>query len=499
VSAVNGQALRPAGAVRLAEQVRVAVIFAGQQTDVTLPANSPVAAVVEALIPLLQAQRESVGGDAVVTAGRVSLTRINGETLDRAQTLAQQAVLDGELLVLEVSEADVPFTPIVENASSLAAMSNAQRFSSVSPLTAARFASIAAAVAVVVVTVLVGNVWRLARAAGHDWTLLPALIEAAVAVVLLAAAWVIWWRRADTLVATSLWLSALVAAPAAAFFATPGPVGAAPVAYAAVTAAVVAVVLWQLTPVGRGVVAFVTLVAAAAAVMAFVRLLFSVDMGYLWVGALAAALFLLTNASSFAGRMAGIPLPPFPTVTGRLVFDDADDIAAEALTAAEREGTPSVADLVEAAAAANTYLTALVAATSVFFVGGALGAVTPFAGRWRLAAALVAVLSIILVLRGRAFTDRTQAVIVVATGLTMATALAVKFALSSQHMLLSLAVAAGVVALGAAALTIAATVPARVFSPTFRKLVEWAEYALVVSVLPMALWLCNIYHLARNH
>jgi type VII secretion integral membrane protein EccD len=499
VTAVNGQAVRPAEQVRLAEQVRVAVIFAGQQTDVTLPANSPVAAVVEALIPLLQAQRESTGGDAAATSGLVSLTRINGETLDRSQTLAQQAVLDGELLVLEVRDAEVPFTPIVENASSLAAMSNAERFAAVTPATAVAFASVAAAVATVVVTVLVGNVWRLQRAAGQDWNLIPAVVEAAVAVLLLAAGWVIWWRRRDTVVASALWLSALLAAPAAAFLATPGPVGAAHVAYTAVTAAVVSVVLWQLTPVPRGLVAFVTLVGASVAALAFLRLLLSIEMRYLWVGALAAALFVLTNASSFAGRMAGIPLPPFPTVTGKLVFDKADDIAAEALTAAERQGTPSVSSLVEGAAAANTYLTALVAATSVFFVAGAIGAVTPFEGRWWLATVLVGILAIILVLRGRAFTDRAQAVIVVATGLTMATAVAVKFALSSQQTVLSLAVAGGVALLAASALTIAATVPARVFSPTFRKAVEWAEYGLVVSVLPIALWLCNIYHLARNH
>ena len=36
--------VRPAAQIRLAEQVRVAVIFAGQQHDVTLPANAPVAA-----------------------------------------------------------------------------------------------------------------------------------------------------------------------------------------------------------------------------------------------------------------------------------------------------------------------------------------------------------------------------------------------------------------------------------------------------------------------
>jgi len=83
--------------------------------------------------------------------------------------------------------------------------------------------------------------------------------------------------------------------------------------------------------------------------------------------------------------------------------------------------------------------------------------------------------------------------------LTMGAAAAVKYALAEQNTVLLLIIAAGVLALGAAALAVAAVVPAHVFSPIFRKAVEWAEYTLVVAVLPMALWLCNVYYLARNH
>ena len=496
---VDGQTMRPTAQVRLAEQVRVAVIFAGQQTDVTLPANSPVAAVVEALIPLLQSQREASGSAAAVTSGRVSLTRINGETLDRSQSLAQQQVLDGELLVLEITDAEVAFTPIIENASSAVAKFNSQRFSAVTAHTAVVFAAVTAAVATVVVTVLVGNVWRLDRRSGADWTLLAAGIEAGLAALLAGAGALIWWRRRDSVVPTALWLSALLAAPAAAFMSTPGPVGAAHVAWTAVTAAVIAVVLWQLTPVPAGVMAFVTLVGAAVAVLAFLRLLVGIEMVYLWAGTLAVALFVLTNAQGFAGRMAGIPLPPFPTVTGKLLFDDAEEIATEALVAAEHQGTPSVEELVDGAAAANTYLTAIVAACSVFFVAGAVGVVTPWQGRWWLATVFVGIVSIVLVLRGRALTDRVQAIIIVSTGLTMATAVAVKYALTSDVTAMSLAVAAGVAGLAVLGLTIAAVVPPRAFSPTFRKAIETTEYVLVVAVLPLALWLCNIYHLARNH
>jgi ESX secretion system protein EccD len=497
---VGGQpGVRPAAEVRLADQVRVAVIFAGQQHDVTLPVNSPVAAVVEALIQVLQERRESTGAVAAVTSGLVSLARINGETLDRGQTLAQQGVVDGDLLVLEVTDSEVGFTPIVENASSAVAIANAERFSAVTAHTAMAFAAVAAAVATLVALVVLGDVWRQNVAHGEDWNVLPAVLAMVLAVVLLASGWLIWWLRTEAMVAYALWLSALLATPAAAAMGTPGRAGSAHLLWAAVSVSVLAVVLWRLTPVPRGLMAFITVVGSATAVLALVRMLWSVRTEYLAVGVLAVALVVLTNAQGFAGRMAGIPLPPFPTVTGKILFDDADDVAAEALAAAEHTGTPSVAELVDGAAAANTYLTALVASTSLFFVFGTVAVVTPGQGRWWLQLVFVAALGVLLVLRGRAFTDRTQAVIVVATGLLMPTVAAVKYALVEHNTILSLVVAVGVLALGASGLIIAAVVPAHVFSPIFRKAVEWAEYALVVTVLPMALWLCNVYYLARYH
>lgn len=498
--AVSGQpGVRPAAQVRLAAQVRVAIIFAGQQHDVTLPANSPIAAVVEALVQVLQERRESTGATTAVISGLVSLARINGETLDRGQTLAQQGVVDGDLLVLEVTDSEVGFTPIVESASSAVAISNATRFSAVTQHTAMAFAAVAAAAATLVALVVLGDVWRQNLASGQDWNLLPAMLAAGLAVVLLVAGWLVWLLRSEAMVAYALWLSALLATPAAAMMATPGRAGAAHLVSAAISATVLAVVLWRLTPVPKGLMAGVTLMGSAIALLALVRLLWSVRTEYLWVGVLAVGLWVLTNAQGFAGRMAGIPLPPFPTVTGKVLFDDADDVAAEALAAAEHSGTPSVKDLVEGAATANTYLTALVASTSVFFVCGAFAMITPGQGRWWLQLVFVTALGALLVLRGRAFTDRTQAVIVVATGLMMPTVAVAKYALVEHNTVLSLAIAAGVLALGALALVIGAVVPARVFSPIFRKGVEWAEYALVVTMLPMALWLCNVYYLARYH
>lgn len=50
----GAQGAVPARQVRLAEQVNVAVLFAGRQHDVTLPASSSVAAVVDSLVRRLQ-------------------------------------------------------------------------------------------------------------------------------------------------------------------------------------------------------------------------------------------------------------------------------------------------------------------------------------------------------------------------------------------------------------------------------------------------------------
>ncbi|MCV7040504.1 type VII secretion integral membrane protein EccD, partial [Mycolicibacterium moriokaense] len=134
---------------------------------------------------------------------------------------------------------------------------------------------------------------------------------------------------------------------------------------------------------------------------------------------------------------------------------------------------------------------------SVFFLGGAIGVVWPGQGRWWLATVYVVIIAIILVLRGRAFTTRSQAVLVVATGLLMLLAVAVKYALvwpAAGYWAVGV-----IVALGVAGLVIAATVPQRVFSPIFRKLVEWGEYLLIVLVIPLQLWLLNLYYLVRNH
>jgi len=493
---------RPAGRVRLVEQVKVAVIFDGLQRDLTLPATVPVASVVESALRLFVEPGDGLrepDEQGMVSPGTVTLSRLNGAALQRDQSLAQQSVKSGELLVLEVLDAGVTLTPVVENASSAIAKVLAATHPEVTERVAVRFAATAMAAGVLVAVGLALSAWRLDLAAGNTWDLWPSVTLAGLAVVLLAAGSVAWWRRRELAVANALWLSSLAAAPAAAVMAAPGHPGAWHAVFGLTTAVVVASVLWRLTPAPRGLLAWVTVTAAGFAVMALIRAA-GVSMTYLWVAALAFALLVLKKSDGLAGRMARIPPPKFPTITGKFVFDDAEDIAAEALAAAEHDGTPSVAELARGAHRANTYLTGLVASTAVFFVLGAWGAVMlPGHGRWWLSTAYVLVLAAVLVLGGRAFADRVQACIVVASALVMTALVVVKYALWWHSPPVCLGAAGAVLALGVAGLVLAAVVPHHVFSPVFRKAVEWLENTLIVLVPPMAFWLLNLYYLARNH
>ena len=504
-STPDGSLLHPAEHVRLAEQVRVAVLFGGRQTDVTLPANSAVAAVVDSLVRVLQTRDAEDGEsglrtadeDGMISAGLLTLTLIDGRPLDRTQSLAQQAVADGDLLILSVIDQEVEFTPIVEAPSSAVAVLNRARYATVTEATTRMVAGAVCAATVLTATAVLALAWWRGLEAGRDWNIWPAAVCVVLAAGLLLAGTVVWWRRRDRVIATALWLPALPVLMAAAVVGLPGRPGTWHVMFASAVGVTAAAVLWRLSTAPKGLLAWVTITAAAVLAMSVVHAL-GAPMMYVWVGAVAIALWVLTNGATLAGLMAGIPVPPFPTVTGKDTFDDAEHIAQEALVAAEHEGTPSVSELARAAAAANTYLTALLASTAVFFVGGAFAVVSPGSGRWVLATVYIVVVATILVLRGRAFTTRTQAVLVVATGLAMYAAVAVRYTLVWPSAAVSYSVAGLLLALGVLGLIIAATVPARSFSPVFRKVVEWLEYLMVVLVPVMAVWLLNVFTLVRN-
>lgn len=492
--------VRPAAQVRIREQVRVAVLFGDRQTDLVLPATEAVATVVNEVL----AQVVSTGDDVrsadeneLIVPGTVTLKRVGGAVLTRGQSLREQGITDGSLLILEVDDAEVTFTEVIENASSAIAHHNAQRFKSVTAQTALNVAAVTATVAAVIVCGLLLWVWRLDRDAGAYWPLIPPSAAGGLAVVLLFGGAAAWWRQRIAAMAYGLWAGALTAVAVAGYTAVPGPAGPWHIVLSATLTLVAAVALWALSPAPAGVLAWLTLVCLGSALLGALHAI-GIQMPYLWVGTMMVGLVLLKKVETLAGLLARVPMPSFPTVTGKLAFDDAEGIAAEALVAAETEGTPSVEELKRAAEAANSYLQAIVAALAPFFIAGAAGIVAPGQGRWILGTVFVLGIAAILVLGGRALDDRAAAVTVVSTALAMTAALGLKYALSSHNPTISLIIGGLIISVGLAALVIAAVVPQRPFSAPFRKLLEWLEYLLQFLVFPLGLWLLNIYFLART-
>lgn len=478
----------------------MAVLFGERQTDLVLPATEAVATVVNEVLAQVVSTGDEVRSpdeNDLITPGTVTLKRVGGAALTRGQSLREQGITDGSLLILEVDDAEVSFTEVIENASSAIAHLNAQRFKSVTARTALTVASVTAAAAAVIVCGLLFWVWILDQRAGAYWPLIPPAAAAGLAVVLLFGGAAAWWRQHVAVMAYGLWVGALSAVAVAGYTAVPGPAGSWHVVLAATLTLVAAIALWALSPAPPAVLAWLTLVCLGTALLGVLHAI-GIQMHYLWIGALVVSLLLLKKVESLSGLLARVPMPSFPTVTGKLVFDDAEGIAAEALVAAETEGTPSVEELKRAAEAANGYLQAIVAAVAPFFIVSAAGIVTPGQGRWILGTVYVLGIAAILVLGARALEDRTAAVTVVGTALAMTAALGLKYALSTDNPTISLIIGGIIIAVGLTALVIAAVVPQRPFSAPFRKLVEWLEYGLLFLVFPMSLWLLNLYYLART-
>lgn len=235
----------------------------------TLPANSAVAAVVDSLVRVLQTRDLEDGEtglrtadeDGMISAGLLTLTLIDGRPLDRTQSLAQQAVADGDLLILSVIDPEVEFTLIVEAPSSAVAVLNRARYATVTEATTRMVAGRS-------VPPRCSPRWRCWRCRGGG---APRPARTGT----WCPPWCVWcspraccpgilvrWRRRDRVTATALWLPALVALTGAAVMGLPGRPGTWHVMCSPRVVLTAAAVLWRLSRAPKGVLAAVAITAS---------------------------------------------------------------------------------------------------------------------------------------------------------------------------------------------------------------------------------------------
>jgi type VII secretion integral membrane protein EccD len=161
------------------------------------------------------------------------------------------------------------------------------------------------------------------------------------------------------------------------------------------------------------------------------------------------------------------------------------------------EGPASIQDVVLRAERARSFLTGLLVGLGVLTIASLAGVSDPRThDRW-LPLLLVASTAGFLMLRGRSYVDRWQAIILAVTSVLIVGTVVVRYSLVLSSTA-AVSVTAGLaVLIPAAGLTAAATVPNTIYSPLFRKLVEWVEYLCLMPIFPLALWLMNVYAAIR--
>ncbi|HEY0228292.1 MAG TPA: type VII secretion integral membrane protein EccD, partial [Mycobacterium sp.] len=206
-------------------------------------------------------------------------------------------------------------------------------------------------------------------------------------------------------------------------------------------------------------------------------------------------------APAISRRLSGIRLPVFPSATSRWVFEARPDLPT---TVVHNDGGPpvlegpaSVRDVLLQAERARSFLTGLLTGLGVLMIVSLTGLSDPHTGQRWLPLLLAGFSAGFLMLRGRSYVDRWQAITLAATSVLIIGAVVLRYALTLQSPLsVSISVAI-LVLLPAAGLTAAAVVPNTVYSPLFRKFVEWIEYLCLMPIFPLALWLMNVYAAIR--
>ncbi|MBO0855792.1 MAG: type VII secretion integral membrane protein EccD [Nocardia sp.] len=474
------------------ELCRVSVIGGNTQLDVGLPATAPVATYISDLVELIESRTVDLTEHEEGTPARVqhwTLAKIGRPAIPPHQSLTDAEVFDGDLLVLRsvtTSEAPALFDDVIDAVSRLAAQTS-YGWSAV----AARWVGLATALAGVLLAIAV---LVLHKGTGIWTGFLPlgTGIVAAGAAVILARRYP---EESLTAVLVSLYATVLLGAGAGLL--VPSDPGAPHLVIAAVTTVVVSLILHSITRLGALIAAGVVTLAAIVAVAAVVRMVWAVDISRIAVGVMISGLILITMAPRIAVAAARLPVPPVPTAGAAI--DPADhelrptiaDIGVIGATA-----LPSAAGLEFRARVATLYQSGVVIGATVAAAFGAIVAADPLGRPGWAGLALAAVVAAVLSLRGRAYADLVQAATLRLGGAV--TAFAVAAGVTVPHHDWH-PIVAGLLLLVAAVAVVAGVIgPHTDISPIWRRTIEIIEYLLIVLIVPLSLWLMDIYSAARN-
>ncbi|MFT4042256.1 MAG: type VII secretion integral membrane protein EccD [Gordonia sp. (in: high G+C Gram-positive bacteria)] len=509
--------------------VRVSVLGGNTQLDVALPAAIPVAALIGELVAHIESRSparrdpDDPESDPSARPGerphdrqhRWTLALVGGGApIPPNRSLTDAGIRDGDLLLLQsvrTGEAPVLFDDVVDAIARL----NESHFLAWTPRAARHLAFAATLLASTTAAVSIST----ARAVGAgQWV---ALLGGAAALGFLAAAVIVARHYRDATTATVLSAAAMPPVFAGGLLAVPDGFGAPHLGVGCALVLLAATGFYRVTAVGPITHSAFTS-AALLGGSACLAIMFT-DLPVPKVAATTAAggLLIICLAPRATILLAKLPLPPVPTAGAPLDHLNPDRDAIEPAPTIEGIGAigaialPNADALELRARLANSYLCGIIAGvTAVTAAAAVLAAVLPSAATTSAATpsggstgallsefdvkpvVFAAIIGAALCLRGRSHSDLTQAVTLIIGGTLIFAATTIGLAFGArQWPFIGFGLA---IVMAILALSVGVIAPGHDFSPLMRRAAEIIEYILLASVIPLLLWILDLYQTVRE-
>ncbi|OBF52971.1 type VII secretion integral membrane protein EccD [Mycobacterium sp. 852002-53434_SCH5985345] len=473
---------------------------AGVQIGVLLDANAPVSVMTEPLLKVVNSRLRELGETPLEATGRGrwALCLVDGSPLRATQSLTEQDVYDGDRLWIRFIQDTEHRSQVIEHISTAVAANLSKRFAAIDPVVAVQVgASMVAAGVTAASGLLLWYRW-------HHNSWLPTAYSAVIAAVVLGVSLMLLMRartQQDRRIADIMLLSGLAPLTVAAAAAPPGGVGSPHAVLAFGVLTIAAMLALRFTGRRLGLYTALITISLVTAIAALARMVAMTSAVTLLTSVVLVCVLIYHTAPALSRRLAGIRLPVFPSATSRWVFEARPDLPTTVVRSdggpPVLEGPASVRDVLVQAERARSFLTGLLVGLGVLMIVSLAALSDPHTGQRWLPLLLAGFSAGFLMLRGRSYVDRWQAITLAVTAVLIVGAVVARYALVLQSPLAVSISAAILVLLPAAGLTSAAVVPNTIYSPLFRKFVEWIEYLCLMPIFPLALWLMNVYAAIR--
>lgn len=511
----QGEARGVAAGVEPLDQRRVSVVCRTTRVDLSLPAHLELVAVIPEVVDLVRDHiRVSAGPASVLdvdaqmggdASGSWQLSRLAGGPLAVSETLAQQRVHDGEILVLDHRPVPTP-APLLDDVLQGLTEPDVAR----SPAWGRRDAISTATATTAVVAVAAG------AALTHQWWdaggFLAPLVTAMLAVLGLAAVLALRSSPAPGIAHFVAGAAAIGFTCLGATMVGASPPGAGHLLGGFTAGAVLAVVLRSTVfrPHAAGTTTTYALAAgylavavalSAGAVAAAVSAFTGAPASAIGAGVLLAGLLVLTAAPRMAVSAARIPIPPVPTPGEDVEAGDLEDIdhdvrGRDGDRPRGRGPLPSPTVLRHRFLTSRSWLTGLLSATGALCTVGSLVSLTGGPGTTRWAAPLALAVIVVLVLRGLGYADRVHTTVLLVSALTLTAGVLIGAGATLSSPIAVVVPAA--LAVAAAVICAAVVLPRVELSPAALRAIGTIEAVLICVIVPLAVGAMGVYSLVRQ-